>query len=745
MARSDGVWGIDIGNASLKALRCRPDSNNPKRIIADAFDYIEYPKLLTQPGADPVELIDDAIKQFLSRNNVRGDRVAISVPGQKGLARFIKLPPVESSKIPAIVRYEAKQQIPFDLNDVVWDFQRMSGGSEEEGFALETEIGLFAIKRDQVFRELEPFDKAGIEVDVVQLTPLSLYNFLFFDQMRDLPSLEEYDPDDPPPSTIILSMGTDATDLVVTNGYRVWQRSIPIGGNHFTKALTKELKLTFAKAEHLKRNATTAEDPKAVFQAMRPVFNDLLTEIQRSIGYFSSLDRTAKIERMVALGNSMKLPGLRRYLSQNLGFDVARVETYEHLAGAEVVSTPAFKENLLCFGVCYGLALQGLNRGALRTNLLPKELVKDRMIRAKKPWAVGAMAMLLVGLSVSFVSFSRALSTTDVALFGTAENRAKQVAQTSSDFEQKQQQAEGEFDSTDQIGKNLVGNVEGRILWLEMLQALNNCLPKDPEGKRPKEIELRNELHITNLECQKIEDMQVWYKAMKQLNWYQVPPPPPGMAKPAPVAAAPGTAAPGAATPVEAGMATPAPGSEETPPGDPSAQGDQETPAEGPSGPGWIVQLTGYHDHNGEKVGANYGAQYVLVTLLSNLYYGKVYLPSGDQPGKGEWVTNKELGIDYPVLLDPGKVLPVQVRDPNVEAAARTQAALGQPGGMGMGMGSGMEPGMGGQTIQNTVTVQRFNFVVQFCWKPTPPSERHKNKAEQNAPAEGTTATSVAQ
>ncbi len=71
---------------------------------------------------------------------------------------------------------------------------------------------------------------------------------------------------------MIISLGTDATDLVVTNGYRVWQRSIPLGGNHFTKALTKELKLTFAKAEHLKRNATAAPDPKAVFQAMRPVF-----------------------------------------------------------------------------------------------------------------------------------------------------------------------------------------------------------------------------------------------------------------------------------------------------------------------------------------------------------------------------------------------------------------------------------------------------------------------------------------
>ena len=159
-----------------------PSALESDRITADAFDYIEYPQILSQPGADPVELVRDAIKQFFAQRGQR-DRVAISVPGQAGLARFIKLPPVEAKKIPDIVRYEARQQIPFNLDEVVWDFQRMGPGTEEDGFALETEIGLFAMKRDQVFRALEPFEKASIDVDIVQLTPLALFNFLLFDQL----------------------------------------------------------------------------------------------------------------------------------------------------------------------------------------------------------------------------------------------------------------------------------------------------------------------------------------------------------------------------------------------------------------------------------------------------------------------------------------------------------------------------------------------------------------------------------
>ena len=99
MAASNAVWGIDIGQCALKALKCRLDDDG-ETIVADGFDYIEYPKILTEPDANPDELVKDALNQFLSNNSVRDARVAISVSGQSGLTRFIKLPPVEEKKIP---------------------------------------------------------------------------------------------------------------------------------------------------------------------------------------------------------------------------------------------------------------------------------------------------------------------------------------------------------------------------------------------------------------------------------------------------------------------------------------------------------------------------------------------------------------------------------------------------------------------------------------------------------------------
>ncbi|MCC7087510.1 MAG: pilus assembly protein PilM, partial [Pirellulales bacterium] len=248
MAQSVAVWGIDIGRCALKALRCRLDDN---AIVADGFDYIEYPKLLTQPEADAPQLIKEALEQFLSRNTVKGDRVAVSVSGESGLARYFKPPPVDVKKIADIVKYEARQQIPFALEDVIWDYQRMAGGQEVDGFALDTEIGLFAMKREAVSKAMQPYNTANIEIDVIQLAPIAIYNYIAYDVAKELPEGQDYNSESPPPSLVVLSIGTDTTDLVVTNGYRVWQRNIPLGGNHFTRQLSKELKLTFAKAEHL--------------------------------------------------------------------------------------------------------------------------------------------------------------------------------------------------------------------------------------------------------------------------------------------------------------------------------------------------------------------------------------------------------------------------------------------------------------------------------------------------------------
>ncbi len=604
MAKNAGVWGIDIGQAAFKALRCTLQNGE---VVADAFDYIEYPKILSQPEAEPEKMVRDAIEQFLSRNDVQGYKIALAVPGQSGLAKFFKPPPVDAKLIPDIVKFEARQQIPFALEDVIWDFQQMGGG-EVEGFALETEVGLFAMKREQVYRAMRPFQDVGVELDIIQLAPLSIYNFVAYDILRDVSPAAEYDPENPPPSLVVLSMGTDTTDLVITNGFRVWQRSVPLGGNHFTKQLTKELKLTFAKAEHLKRNARQAEDPRLVFQAMRAVFNDLVTEVQRSIGYFQGIDRKAKIGGVVVLGNAVKLPGLPQYLAKNLGYSVNNFEAFAHLTGSSVLSAPAFKDNQLSFGVCYGLCLQGLGAAKLRTNLVPREIMTERLVRSKKPWAVASVAALLLACTFNvFFHYGRLHQVTDDrAVAGISWKKAVSEMESaqglSSQFTGEDQELADQLERITAIGEELVGNADRRMLWLELLKAVNSALPQTP-GVQPGEIpdvdklpfQQREEIHVEQLEVQYFDDLSAWFGEEVKKKHIE--------------------------TQQSLGIVV-APASD-------SSAADESTSgsgsAAGPTGEGWVIQLQCYHYFNSDR--AKEGLWHVNHTLISNLRTQEVVLP----------------------------------------------------------------------------------------------------------------------
>src|SRR5437660_5533589 len=214
--KQPGVWGIDLGQCALKALRLE---NIDGQVTATAFDYVEHPKILSQPDADPDQLIREALEKFLSRNSLRGDQVAISIPGQSGLARFVKLPPVEEKKIADIVRFEAKQQIPFNLDEVVWDYQKLGSGEVIDGLALDTEIGLFAMKRDMVNKYLQHFKDVGVDVHVVQMAPLALCNYVAYDLLKQDAGAEG-DDSAKGSAIVALDIGTDASNLVITDGAR---------------------------------------------------------------------------------------------------------------------------------------------------------------------------------------------------------------------------------------------------------------------------------------------------------------------------------------------------------------------------------------------------------------------------------------------------------------------------------------------------------------------------------------------
>jgi len=564
---------------------------------------------------------------------------------------------------------------------VVWDWQRLAGGMEEGGFVLDAEVALFAMKREQVYKALAPLEAAGVAVDVLQLAPIALANMVLFDQPPPPPG-DELGP--PPPSTVVVSIGVDTTDIVITNGLRIcWQRSMPIGGNLFTKALVKDLKLTFAKAEHLKRNAVRAEDPKAVFKAMRPVFNEFTAELQRSLNFFTGADRTATIGKVLLLGNAARLRGLADFVAQQLKLDVQRLEKFDSLEGEGVLTAPAFKENRFAFGTAYGLALQAAGGGQMNTNLMPREIIRDRIIEEKRPWAVGGLVGLLAAGLVSFTGLFFAWKTHAdpgfAGAFAAAEAAQRRSQAESSAVDEAKAKRLAAIDQQ----RGLLQAYDRRFQTLDMLRAVESLLPRDEPGGVPENPADRREIHVGSIDCQFFPDVAAWFTGVKK-QWLDT--------------------RPAAAGSPDSAVPPPPPPDGETAPEPPAAA---EATAAGPQGPGWVIQIIGHHYHNEDRHKPDEGEQFVRSTLVKNL------LGEGDEvlvsagPLAGQRVPVAELGIGYPVIVESSPIRPERI-------------LRGQP----LGVVAGPAEGQPGATAAPAVVLNRYDFTLQFVWQPTVPGEK---------------------
>jgi len=471
------AWGIDVGNCTLKAIKL---ADGPDGVEVLDFAVVEHKKILSQPDLNTQErneLIDQALTTFLEEHDLGNSSVVVSVSGHSSFARFIKLPPVESKRIPELVRYEAIQQIPFDINDVEWDWQTFQNPDNPD-----IEVGIFAIKRDLVLKALQPFTQADCVINTVQMAPMALYNFLMYDQKHlRTPDANE--------AIITLDIGAENTDLIIADGIHVWQRSIPIGGNQFTAAIQKAFKLSFPKAEAIKRTASTSKYARQIFRAMRSVFADLAAEIQRSLGFYSSGKRDVQFREVLALGNAIKLPGLVKFLQQSLSLPVKRLDSFELLKLSSEVSVTQFAAHLPTLGVAYGLALQEIGLGQINVNLLPREVIRQTLWQRKRRWFVAACAVfVLAGLMCFFKAYAQRIDIrseetgNNRKIIDQAENKVSSYQNKYNHLTKQIKQAQEKITQLTQVYKphNLIPEIYYSILEA-LPNAQNNPDPKQKE------------------------------------------------------------------------------------------------------------------------------------------------------------------------------------------------------------------------------------------------------------------------
>jgi type IV pilus assembly protein PilM len=466
------------------------------------------------------------------------------------------------------------------------------------------------------------------------------------------------------------------------------------------------MKLTFTRAENLKRNAVKAEDPKAVFKMMKPVFNEFASELQRSLNYFTGTDRTATIGKVLLLGNATKLRGLTDFVGQQLQLDVQRLDKFNGLEGASVLSNPAFREHQLAFGTAYGLALQAANVAGISTNLLPDEIVRERIIESKKPWAVAALVGLLAAALINFFGMFAAWTAYApdlyAAAFGKADAVKKQSAAATAAIGQVRERQAAAIAQQQWLAK--VQNQ--RFEALDMVRAVQALLPRDEAGAVPENPADRQELHIDRMDCQFFPDLAVWFGGLKQ-QWAET-----HIAEDA-AAEQKGSQPPDGAEKSADGD-QPA-GTPDAAAGEGAADGETKEAVTGPTGPGWVIELRGHHFHNEPRHKPLEGAQFLRSTFVKNLMDSDAKVTVSAGPLAGQQVSVSELGIGFPIIVESSRIKSVRIPVANLSEGSGRPAG-GMPGGMPMRPGA--EPT---QPLEpQDLLLKRYDFVLQLSWQPRP-------------------------
>lgn len=353
--------GLDISNDSVKIVKLKKIGNTIT-LVGLGMSKISPEPLDEDAVGAKHELTIKAIKNIIQTNKIDVKKVRSSVSGNSVVVRYIKLPFMTESELREVVKFEAEEHIPFDIEHVIIDFQIIKEIVEKEERMIL--VLLVAAKEELIYDHMEILQRAGLETTHINVDTFAVEDTLTFDVRG-----EEV--------LALVDIGSRMTNInVVENRISCFNRDILVGGNDFTEAIKRELDLSFQEAEKLKEEegAILSTDELAtgthtggkraaqISYAIESVGARLLDELERSFAYYyTQLPVYRKnIDRVVLSGGSAMLSNLDQYLSNGLGMPVIIAEPFDKIKIPSKFDLEHIKKSAPAFTVAVGLALKGV-------------------------------------------------------------------------------------------------------------------------------------------------------------------------------------------------------------------------------------------------------------------------------------------------------------------------------------------------------------------------------------------------
>jgi len=382
------ICAVDIGYHSVKVVQVSLARKKGvvRRVIARRTGLTPS----VSPEETPAYIVE-ALNALWKEAGIRTRSVISAIPGRAVFVRQLRIPFVSGERLDRIIRYEAKQQIPFPVDQMKIDYHVFPSAGGE------LEVTLVAVKRDIIEEHVGLLRSAGLLPELIDVTSLALYN-LQMDQKREDRLVTAY-----------VNIGASTTDIVIESaGVLKFMRSAPVAGNALTMALERDLGVSFEEAEELKVSqgwVSSAQPPAppggdpTLGGAVRDILESTLersivTEIRKSIDFCISQPEGLTVNQIVITGGTSRLAGIETFMEDRLGLPVSKA-SYESIESLDISSLDSFPEREVS-SVALGLAERQVSDSGIALNFTPVWIEERKRFRARRGALLVQLLLLLV-------------------------------------------------------------------------------------------------------------------------------------------------------------------------------------------------------------------------------------------------------------------------------------------------------------------------------------------------------------
>lgn len=364
MFTASAIWGLDIGDSSIKAIKLKKSGGD---VVVEDFDRITL-NPATKKNEGYMAVVQEAIEKMAKRKDFSKCEVCVSISAKNANSRFITMDSdLKPKQFAEEVKDEAERQIPFPLEEVEWGYHRM--GDLDDG----EQVALFAARTEHINQLVDVLSASGLKVRGVQVPGVALYNFITY--MMDV---DEH--------LVLLDFGEKSTDVILIHDGQFWLRSLPLSGQHITSLLEKKFRITTQEANRLKHEMEKSPQRDRLFRVIEPKLKELVIEIKRSINFRRTQVKDLDPKTFLAWGGSSQLKGVASYFVKSLSLKKFDLDL-GNIDWSKCKKPKALQANIASFGVAFGLAIQGLGYAEAEVNLIPKGIVKDQYVKTSK-WSL---------------------------------------------------------------------------------------------------------------------------------------------------------------------------------------------------------------------------------------------------------------------------------------------------------------------------------------------------------------------